>query len=429
MGALQPWSQLRGSTAESRLTKFLIFAATLTNICHLCQGSPPVDYFVYTSPLTTSSAEAQNVTSMLPTIDSIFNVSSPSQHQTEKFSPIDQQNFAQLSRRVMALVRNSSHRHDNDLVDLEATRFAWHLMEKQAKLYMRNRVNTLRPFVNELLTEARVSAGCQSAIEHWMDNLAELRHWAVLMWNSWGDFPPAGLFEGTYTNLGSYRGCMSIDELLGEVPTEDQTANKRRRNQKELDSSAQLIGKAQYCTLDFQPIVPTRPRFHSIFKQILSLSSDSGLIGGDFNDQFGDHLGTKHTAHGFPSTRYSKLFRDKREKEEQQQEPPFKKTISESDGEKINANEISARAEPLTISNASPNEKVTTTTTTAAALANSYNNSTLSLRAEALIELATKAQYFYYVKFRLGACLPSRCSKEDVERLAQSGKYQRRLAS
>lgn len=55
---------------------------------------------------------------------------------------------------------------------------------------------------------------------------------------------------------------------------------------------------------------------------------------------------------------------------------------------------------------------------------NNYYNSLsiiITIR-KAIIELARKAQYFYYVKFRLGACLPAKCSSDDVQRLAQVGK-------
>lgn len=34
---------------------------------------------------------------------------------------------------------------------------------------------------------------------------------------------------------------------------------------------------------------------------------------------------------------------------------------------------------------------------------------------------AKKAQYFYYTKLRLGTCMPTKCSKSDVELLAKTG--------
>lgn len=45
----------------------------------------------------------------------------------------------------------------------------------------------------------------------------------------------------------------------------------------------------------------------------------------------------------------------------------------------------------------------------------------LPIYLQALIELVKKSHYFYYVKFRIGACLPARCSVEDVGKLAQTG--------
>lgn len=45
------------------------------------------------------------------------------------------------------------------------------------------------------------------------------------------------------------------------------------------------------------------------------------------------------------------------------------------------------------------------------------------IHRKALVDLAKRAQYFYYVKFRLGTCLPSKCSLADVQKLANVGEY------
>lgn len=234
--------------------------------------SPPVDYFVYTSQLATAdqlgTTNGSIAAPVLPSLESIY---------SPEIKAGNDKQLEEMGKRVLELVRNSSHTHDNNQIDLEAAQYAWHLMEKQALLYTKNRIRTLKPFIHELLGLAKVSFQCQTAISSWLDGLTELQQWATLMWNSWGDFPPAGFFEGSFTDLGSYRGCMSVDDN-------------------------EIIGQAQYCTLDFQPLVPTRPRFHSIFKRILGIDPASGqLTGGDF---LVDKIGSHHSAHGFSSARF-----------------------------------------------------------------------------------------------------------------------------
>lgn len=244
--------------------------------------SPPVDFFVYTSqPVNRDKPEKCEgcvFGSMGPLIpQSLKSLYSPSTSNTNPDSKNESHYLDELSKKVLSLVLNASHTHDNDLIDLDTTRYAWHLMEKQALIYMRKRVATLNPFIEGLLEDAKVSSDCQKAIKDWMSELKDLKSWATIMWNSWGDFPPAGVFEGSFTDLGSYRSCVNIEDNP-------------------------IIGQAQYCTLDFQPLVPTRPRFHSIFKKILDVDPITNRItGGDFPV---DKISSSHSAHTFSSSRF-----------------------------------------------------------------------------------------------------------------------------
>lgn len=244
----------------------------------LVGSTPPIDYFVYTSQLATAHTGAQTVSSILPSLTSIYLPEhSLSNSENNDWNNLRYSQANAIANKVLDLIKNSSHTHDNDMIDLESVRYAWHLMEKQALIYTKNRVLTLRPFIADILNKSQVSSPCQKAIDQWLDELTELKQWATLMWNSWGDFPPAGLFEGSFTDLGSYRGCLKVGEN-------------------------DVIGQAQYCTLDFQPLVPTRPRYHSIFKRILDIDSNLGqLVGGDF---LVDKISSKHSAHGFSSLRF-----------------------------------------------------------------------------------------------------------------------------
>lgn len=68
------------------------------------------------------------------------------------------------------------------------------------------------------------------------------------MYNSFGDFPASGFAEGSLNSMGSYHQCVDLEP------------NK-------------WIGKAQYCTFQFQPIVPKRPRYHNILASIENLAN------------------------------------------------------------------------------------------------------------------------------------------------------------
>lgn len=258
------------NTSRPRSTAYIALFSLVALILVCLQqvaGSPPVDYFIYTSQ-EPAVAQAKPGAQILPSLNSIYTGNEGSKTDAH---------LRELSDRVLAAVSNMSHTHDNDMIDLETSQYAWHLMEKQALTYTKNRVDILWPFLDSLIKEAQVSDPCRMAIKDWMEHLKKLDHWATLMWNSWGEFPPAGLFEGSFTDLGSYRGCISVPDN-------------------------ELIGQAQYCTLDFQPIVPTRPRFHSIFKRVLDIDGNANqLTGGDFP---ADSLSSRQSAHQFSSAKF-----------------------------------------------------------------------------------------------------------------------------
>lgn len=368
----------------------LWLAALAALVLAPASASPPVDYFIYTSQLASAQPGTQNISTILPSTESIYAPVAPGAHLANSSGPT---HLDELGRRVLSLISNSSHTHDNDLSDLEATRYAWSLMERQATLYMKNRLHSVEPFLAELLQEAQVSEPCRAALGHTLAQLGDLRQWASLMWNSWGDFPPAGIFAGSFTDLGSYRGCMKVDEHLAAADQE-------------------LVGAAQYCMLDFQPLVPTRPRFHSIFKRVLG-HSKGHLTGGDFSG-LRSPISSGHTAHEVASFRYSRLSGNSKNNNNNQY-----------DADLLEANP----AVSSILSNKYNKRTIEHNSTLAAGLATqppedqqrASNN--LTLNAEALIELAHKAQYFYYVKFRMGACLPTKCSQTDVKKLAKAGEY------
>lgn len=74
------------------------------------------------------------------------------------------------------------------------------------------------------------------------------------MWNSIGAFPPTGLFDGQFTDLGSYHGCVDLI-----VP----------------DSR---INHTSYCMLSFRPVVPSRRPFHMTFQKEQELVQHLSLL-------------------------------------------------------------------------------------------------------------------------------------------------------
>lgn len=62
------------------------------------------------------------------------------------------------------------------------------------------------------------------------------------MLSAWGDFPPAGLFEGTFGSIGSFHGCVNVPQN-------------------------EAIGHAHYCTIAYRPVLPRRRQFELIVRQ------------------------------------------------------------------------------------------------------------------------------------------------------------------
>jgi len=146
------------------------------------------------------------------------------------------------------LLRDAGHSHASDRVDLALANEAWRGMRQRARSYAHDRAQLMRPALLALLDEARIQPACQSSLLSTLERLAQLDSWAVRMYNSFGNFPAAGLFEGTHTSMGSYHQCVGV----APNPT---------------------IGGPQYCTFKFQPLIPKRPRYHNILATIDNLAN------------------------------------------------------------------------------------------------------------------------------------------------------------
>lgn len=163
---------------------------------------------------------------------------------------INNNNNINGSIKVEELLKDSDHSHISDTINLQLANSIWDKMHDNALEYAHQRGELARPTINKLLEQANISSVCSRSINDIIDRLEKLDDWAVRMYNSFGDFPANGFFEGTHTSMGDYHQCVNLEP------------NK-------------WIGKAQYCTFKFQPILPKRPRYHNILATIDNLANST----------------------------------------------------------------------------------------------------------------------------------------------------------
>lgn len=174
-------------------------------------------------------------------------------------------------RRVGPDMRPSRGYKDWPEIDLNVSMRAWNLLHHHASVGLNNYVELAKPAIEELVFASNVSSECFAAIRSTLDGIRRLDSWAVKMANSWGAFPPSGIFEGTYSSVGSYHTCVNIDPN-------------------------HLIGHAHYCSLSFRPIMPARRDFELVVtkepEELLNMFevNRTDTDGGRFRDAFTDVL-------------------------------------------------------------------------------------------------------------------------------------------
>lgn len=150
---------------------------------------------------------------------------------------------------LIELLRNGpNHNHNDDKVSLHQVNLVWRLMRQNALEFARDRVQLLRPQVEKLLSQTNISLDCSKSLGGMLDRVAKLDAWAFQMYNSFGDFPASGILEGTLNSMGSFESCVDV-------------------------APNQIIGKPQYCSFAFQPILPQRPLYHNILSPIKDLAN------------------------------------------------------------------------------------------------------------------------------------------------------------
>lgn len=146
--------------------------------------------------------------------------------------------------RIDQIITNVLHKDGPDMrpsrgykdypeIDLSVSMRAWNLLHSHASVALNNYADFAQPAIEELVLSSNVSDGCFEAIQQTFNGIKRLDSWAVKLMNSWGAFPPSGIFEGTYSSVGSFHTCVSI------VPNH-------------------IIDHAHYCSMTFRPIMPAR---------------------------------------------------------------------------------------------------------------------------------------------------------------------------
>lgn len=154
----------------------------------------------------------------------------------------------QVDDNLSKLLKDTNHNHVSDTVNISLANSVWRLMHENALDYAQQRAALIRPTASRLFEDAQVSEPCRQALSGMIDHLARLDKWAVQMYNSFGDFPSEGLLEGSLNSMGSYHQCVNVEPNA-------------------------LIGQSQYCSFQYQPILPKRPRYHNILSSIESLAN------------------------------------------------------------------------------------------------------------------------------------------------------------
>lgn len=167
-----------------------------------------------------------------------FLLATTDEPQLNLWDPIDRKLLEALGRNNPEL-RASRDSKDFTDIKVDVSKRAWALLHERTRLVIKDRLEFAEPVLREVLTSANVSVGCMSSLDKVLEGATKMESWAVRMIAAWGNFPPGGLFEGTYSEIGSYQSCLNIP-----------------RNE--------IIDHAHYCTLNFRPLMPSRGKFQLI---------------------------------------------------------------------------------------------------------------------------------------------------------------------
>lgn len=155
---------------------------------------------------------------------------------------------------------------------LNSARQHWRHMDRSIGDSMSLYAKGIRKTLDEALASSspqsdKVSKRCRSALIELVESLEEHNLWASQMFDASARLP-AGLLEGTLTELGNFDQCLSV---VGRTTGDPALINPSK-------SAAQVYG--QYCSVVVKPALTPRPRLHTVCRRLpaLSANTSSGVM-------------------------------------------------------------------------------------------------------------------------------------------------------
>lgn len=140
------------------------------------------------------------------------------------------------------------------VASLASVRQRWSQMERSIGRSLSLWSAQLGATLDELAPLVNISTGCRLALGELVEGLAEQQLWAGQMVDASARLP-AGLLEGTLTELGNFDQCLAIS------------------HRSEKSSVGDVSG--QYCTLQVKPQLIARPRLHTVCQRLPALTNSS----------------------------------------------------------------------------------------------------------------------------------------------------------
>jgi len=94
-----------------------------------------------------------------------------------------------------------------------------------------------KEYIEPIYKSSNITEECAKSISDIIDALNNFEDWSYQMYDSWAQFPPKGILEGSVIDFGDYDQCLSI-------------------------KPNQVIGESQYCLIDIKIPLPEPPPLH-----------------------------------------------------------------------------------------------------------------------------------------------------------------------
>lgn len=117
------------------------------------------------------------------------------------------------------------------------------------------------PHIPQLIRTSQMvvlSAPCSHDILRLALALRQFEPWALKMIDSSGKVPE-GIFEGSFTALGSFDQCLNVVFASGGIQTPSSSGNSQPPNQAALSGNQSRQTQGKYCLVNVSPFLPPKP--------------------------------------------------------------------------------------------------------------------------------------------------------------------------